>query len=404
MADLQDDPQSSSTAAVGELDRISRTAVPKHIKPAPVEYGSQPTPAAELTEPELAQLVVEPELADQQPAEPTAPQDSLSRARALLAAHPVADGYNRLAWTLGQRQWHDLELGESTLDTDIPRLRTGGVGAQFWSLLVPAEYAGDRAISATLEQIDLVKRVVAAYPEGFRLALTAGDMADARNCGRIASLLGPVSGHALGESLGTLRAYHALGVRSVAFAGTRWAGAKGEGLTPFGQEVVREMNRLGVLIDLTGAPREAVQGVLSVSRAPVLLSHSGARALTDTPVNASDDVLRALAPDKGVCMVGFAPEQTVRRVADHLDHVREVAGPECVGLSGMYGADVADVPHADDLRDVSCYPHLIAELLDRGWDETDIALLTWGNAARVVRDTEFTSRATRRRRPIPTAS
>lgn len=238
---------------------------------------------------------------------------------------------------------------------------------------------------------------MAAHPEGLRLALTADDMADARNCGRIASLLGPVSGHAVGDSLGMLRAYHALGARSLSFAGTRWAGNAGEGPTPFGHEVVREMNRLGVLIDLTGAPAQTVHGVLAVTRAPVLLSHSGARHSPTTPANASDDVLRALTPDKGVCMVGFAPEQTVSRVADHLDHVREVAGPECVGLSGMYGTDVADVPHADDLRDVSCYPHLIAELLDRGWDEADIALLTWGNAARVVRDTEFTSRVARRR-------
>ncbi|GAA2948965.1 dipeptidase [Streptomyces enissocaesilis] len=378
MADLQqDDPQSSSTAAVGELDRIPRTAVPARAQPA-----GPPAPAGPSA-----------------PEGPPAPEGegSLARARAFLAAHPVADGCNHLGRALAQRQWHDLELGESTLDTDLPRLRAGGVGAQFWSLSVPAECAGDRAVSATLEQVDLVKTVVAAYPERLRLALTAGDMADARNCGRIASLLGPVSGQALGDSLGTLRAYHALGVRSVLFAGTRWSGGEGEGLSSFGHEVVREMNRLGVLIDLTGAPDRAVHAVLSVTRSPVLFSHSGARALTDAPENVSDDVLRALAPDRGVCMVGFAPEQTVRRVADHLDHVREVAGRECVGLSGMYGRDVADVPHADELRDVSCYPRLVAELLDRGWDGTDVALLTWGNVARVVRDAEFTSRASRHR-------
>ncbi|MFD5098686.1 dipeptidase [Streptomyces albidochromogenes] len=396
MADLQDDPHTSSTTAVGELDRMLGTAVPE--TPEPEARAASPDELDELEELVFDGVAGEEE--GEPVAPPPAPEDSLGRARALLVEHPVADGFNRLASILGQRQWHDLELGESTLDTDIPRLRAGGVGAQFWSLLVPAEYAGDRAISATLEQIDLIKKVVAAYPEGLRLALTAGDMADARNCGRIASLLGPVSGHALGESLGTLRAYQALGVRSVTFAGTRWAGAKGEGLTSFGQDVVREMNRLGVLIDLTGVPVESVRGVLSVSRAPVVLSHSGARTLTDAPANACDDVLRALTPDKGVCMVGFAPEQTVSRVADHIDHVRAVAGRECVGLSGMYGADTADVPHGDDLRDVSCYPHLLAELIDRGWDEADLALLTWGNAARVVRDTEFTSRAARRR-PAP---
>ncbi|WP_274559254.1 dipeptidase [Streptomyces spiramyceticus] len=377
MADLQDDPHTSppsDTASVGELDPVQRTDMP------------EPT-----------QSVQDQERAPERPVESDV--DVLGRARALLADHPVADGYNGLGWTLRRRPWHDLQLGESTLDTDIPRLRTGGVGAQFWSLHVPVEYTGDRAVSATLEQIDLVRSFVAGYPEGLRLALGPGDMTDARNCGRIASFLGPVSGHALGDSLGTLRAYHALGVRSLGFAGTDWAGGAGDGLTVFGQEVVREMNRLGVLIDLAGTSSDTVHSVLSISRAPVLFSRSAARALADHPANVPDDVLRALGPDRGVCLVSFAPEQigaapSVRKVADHLDHVREVAGAQCVGLSGMYGAGL---PHADELTDASSYPRVVAELLDRGWDETDIALLTWGNVARAVRDAEFTARAARHR-------
>ncbi|HET6860266.1 MAG TPA: dipeptidase [Streptomyces sp.] len=324
-------------------------------------------------------------------------------ARALLAEHPVADGCNGLAWKLRALPWHDLELGESTLDTDIPRLRAGGVGAQFWSLQVPVDYTGDRAVSVTLEQVDLVRSLVAAYPESLRLAQDAGSMADARNCGRIASLLGPVSGHALGDSLGTLRAYHALGVRTLAFAGTRWTN-EGEGLTRFGQEVVREMNRLGMLIDLVGASDRTTHRVLTVAKAPVLFSRSGARALTDHPANVPDDVLRLLAPDNGVCMVSFAPDQvgtTVGELADHLDHVREVAGRECVGLGAMYGTDA---PHIDGLQDTSCYPKIIAELLVRGWDDADIALLTWGNVARTMQDAEFTARAARRRRGPSTAT
>ncbi|WP_327236327.1 dipeptidase [Streptomyces sp. NBC_01317] len=351
-----------------------------------------------------------PSSADPSGTTDTAPTEpgSDERARALLAAHPVIDGHNSLAQALRHTGPHDVELGEAALDTDLPRLRAGGVGGQFWSLAVPGQAVDqNRAISSTLELIDLVRSLISNCPEGLRLALNAGDLADARNCGRVASLLGPVAGPALGDSIGTLRGYHALGVRCVALAGAGWAA---DGLTRFGQEMVREMNRLGVLVDLSGTTSATARAALAVAKAPVLLTHSAARALTDHPANVADAVLELLPANHGVCMVSFAPEQvtratgrpSVRDVADHVEHVREVAGPESVGLSGTYGLE-AEGPRTAGLEDTSRYPWLIAELLDRGWDETDLAALTWGNAARVVRDAEFAARAARQRRGPSTA-
>ncbi|MGA5100631.1 dipeptidase [Streptomyces lavendulocolor] len=321
---------------------------------------------------------------------PTPAEVDIERARVLLAAQLVVDGHNTLAQELDRTHWHDLQHGSTFLDTDIPRIRAGGVGAQFWSLHVPP---GPAAVQETLDRIDAVRTLVESCPEALRLALTAADMVQARDCGRIASLLGPVSGAALGESLGTLRAYHALGVRSVGIAGTRWT-ADPAGLTPFGEEAVREMNRLGVLVDLSGASGATMERVLDISKAPVILSHSAAQALTPHAVNVPDEVLLRLRANGGVCMVSFAPDQVTRRadqpatlwdVADHVEHVREVAGPECVGLAGSYGL-TADAPHTIGLEDASSYPNLIAELLHRDWAEADIAGLTWGNAARVVRE------------------
>ncbi|RST13753.1 membrane dipeptidase [Streptomyces sp. WAC05374] len=321
---------------------------------------------------------------------PTPAEVDVERARVLLAAQLVVDGHNTLAQELDRTHWHDLQHGSALLDTDFPRIRAGGVGAQFWSLCVAP---GPAAVQDTLDRIDAVRTLIESCPEALRLALTAADMVRARDCGRIASLLGPVSGTALGDSLGTLRAYHALGVRSLSVAGTRWT-ADPAGLTPFGEEAVREMNRLGVLVDLSGASEATMDRVLDVSKAPVILSHSAAHALTPHADNVTDDVLRRLHTNAGVCMVSFAPDQVGRHgdqpatlwdVADHVEHVREVAGPECVGLSGSYGM-ATDAPHTIGLEDASCYPNLIAELLHRDWSEAHIAALTWGNAARVVRE------------------
>ncbi|MBW5483146.1 membrane dipeptidase [Streptomyces bambusae] len=342
----------------------------------------------------MADLQEEPEAGPSVGAPETVPgpvlAGALERAAALLAEHPVADGCNTLVWTLRQKPYHDT-------DTDIPRLlRSGAVGAQFWSLLTPV--TGDRVVADTLEQIDVAHELLGRYPDELLVALTAGDLADARNRGRIASFLGPVPGSTLTDSLGTLRAFHTLGVRSLAPAGAAWAQ---EGLTPFGHEVVREMNRLAMVVDLTACPPDAAIEITESSRAPVMISHTAAAALTRHPLNVPDEVLLAVRAAGGVCMVTFSAEQTgdsLHAVADHLDHIRSVAGPESVGLGACFGADPPH-GHPAGLGDPSGYPRLIAELLDRGWPEPDLALLTWDNAARVLRDVEFTSRAAHHRKP-----
>ncbi|MET8082012.1 dipeptidase [Streptomyces sp. NPDC005303] len=364
MADLQDELQPAAEA--GELPRL-------------FEAAPQPSTSGSAADAEL-----------------------LERARAILDAHPVADGYSGLPWALRHLPWYDLEVGESAVDTDVPRLREGHVGALMWSLHLPGGIDGDRAVGATLEQLDLVKTVVRNHPEGLRLACTAGQTTDARNCGRAAVLLGPAGAAALGDSLGILRSLHALGLRVLTLSGVSWASVAG--LTRFGEEVLREMNQLGVLADLSGASEATTRRTLAVSRAPVLFSRSAARVLRSHPANLPDDLLAELGAAKGLCMVPLTAEQTgptVRDVADHLDHVRAVAGAECVGLSGTYDAGAA---HPRELGDASRYPHLVAELLRRGWDEADLALLTWGNVQRVLRESDFTARAAQQRREPSTAT
>ncbi|MFF4039358.1 dipeptidase [Streptomyces sp. NPDC001816] len=326
-----------------------------------------------------------------------APADeTLRRAHSLLADHPVADGYSGLPWALRHLPWYDLELGELAVDTDVPRMREGHVGVLFWSLHLPEGLAGDRALGATLEQLDLVHSVIDSHPEGLRLVHTAGQIIDARNCGRAAVVLGPAGAPALDDSLGILRVLHALGLRVLTLTGTAWA--SDAGLTRFGEEVIREMNRLGVLADLSGASDATVGRATALSKTPVLCTRSAARALRPHPANLPDDLLAELGAAGGLCMVPLTAEQTgptVRDVADHLDHVRAVAGPECVGLSGAYDSGAA---HPHDLADASRYPHLIAELFRRGWSESELSLLTWGNVQRVLRSADFTARAAQHRR------
>ncbi|MEW2159537.1 dipeptidase [Streptomyces sp. NPDC007189] len=320
----------------------------------------------------------------------------LERAHAVLAAHPVADGYSGLPWALRHLTWYDLELGEAAVDTDVPRLREGHVGALFWSLHLPEGPGGDRATAATLEQVDQARSVIEANPEGLRLVRTAGQIIDARNRGRVAVLLGPAHATALDDSLGVLRILHALGLRVLTLAGTAWAGE--QGLSRFGEEVVREMNRLGVLADVSGAFAATAERVVALSKSPVLCTRSAAHGLRPHPANLPDELLAALGAARGLCMVPLTAEQTgptVHDVADHLDHVREVAGRECVGLSGTYDSGAA---HPRDLADASGYPYLIAELLRRGWSEPELALLAWGNVQRVLRSADFTARAAQQRR------
>ncbi|WP_405530960.1 dipeptidase [Streptomyces avidinii] len=327
---------------------------------------------------------------------------ALDRAVALLAVHPVADGCNTLVRTLHQRPYHDIETSDTGVDTDIPRLRAGGVGAQFWSLLVPSARApenatGDQVLSDTLDQIDTALTLMRRYPDSLCLALSADDMADARNRGRIASFLGPVPGRTLTDSLGALRAFHALGVRSLAPAGAAWAR---EELTAFGHEVVREANRLAILLDLTDCPPAVACRLAGASKAPVIISNTAAASLNPHPGNVTDEVLAALREANGLAMVTFDSARTgdsLHAVADHFDHVRAIAGPHGVGLGASFGTG-PDHPRPTGLTDPSGYPRLIAELLERGWPESEVAMLTWGNVQRVVRDAEFTARAAGHRR------
>lgn len=361
MADLQD--ELTATAEIGELDELA-------------------SPTEEALEP---------------PAD-----DTLARARALLTTHPVADGYCGLPATLRTLPWYDFELGDSSVDTDLPRLREGGAGALLWTLrLLPGTAHAEHPVTAVLEQLDFAKQVVADYPEGLRLARSASESCDARDYGRIAVLMGPAPAAAIGDSLATLRALHTLGLRVLTLTGTSWA--TDAGLTRFGEEVVREMHRIGVLADLTGASVRTARRVLALTKAPVILTHSGALALNSHPDNVPDDLLADLGVAKGVCLVPCSAERTgpgLGDVADHLDHVRRVAGPESVGLSGAYDTGAV---HPDGLADVSRYPHLIAELIERGWPDSDLARLTWGNLQRVLRETEFAARAAALRRPPSTA-
>jgi membrane dipeptidase len=376
------------------------------------------------------------------------------RARALLGASPVLDGHNDLPWAMRLLAGYDfgkvdVAAEQPGLHTDIPRLRAGGVGAQFWSVFVPSTLQGDHAVSATLEQVDAVHAMVGRYGDALALARTADEVERAWASGRIASLLGAEGGHSIDCSLGALRMLFALGVRYLTLTHNQnvpWADSATDapahgGLTRFGEEVVREMNRIGMLVDLSHVAPATMRAALDASEAPVIFSHSSARALCDVPRNVPDDVLERLAANGGLCMVAFVPpfvspacaawwaeardrlaaqgipeddfaagrealaaieaalprpEATLAEVADHVEHVREVAGADHVGLGGDY--DGVDRQPAG-LEDVSGYPRLIAELLDRGWADADLARLASGNALRVLRDAEAVARDLSAARP-----
>ncbi|MEV2234455.1 dipeptidase [Streptomyces phaeochromogenes] len=378
---------------------------------------------------------------------------SIEEANELLRDFPVVDGHNDLPWALREQVRYDIGARDIAADqsahlhTDLARLRAGGVGAQFWSVYVRSDLPG--AVTATLEQIDCVRQLIARYPADLRAALTAADMETARGEGRIASLMGAEGGHSIDNSLATLRGLYELGVRYMTLThndNIAWADSATDkpsvgGLSAFGREVVREMNRLGMLVDLSHVAATTMRDALDTSVAPVIFSHSSSRAICDHPRNVPDDVLERLPANGGVAMVTFVPKfvlqaavdwtaaadenmreqgfhhldttaeamkvhrlfeesnprpvATVPTVADHLDHMREVAGVDHIGIGGDYDG-TAFTP--DGLDDVSGYPNLIAELLDRGWSSTDLAKLTWQNAVRVLGAAEDVAREEQSRR------
>ena len=375
--------------------------------------------------------------------EPEAPSsDSLTSARAILATTPVLDGHNDLPWALrkaGESPAAPVDIAAPVpfTHTDLPRLHQGGVGAQFWSVYVPAQLQGDQAVAATLEQIDLVHRLVARHGNALELALSAEDVERIMAAGKIASLIGAEGGHSIASSLGVLRAMYALGVRYMTLThnlNVGWADSATDepeigGLSDFGREVVGEMQRIGMLVDLSHVSADTMNDALDVATGPVIFSHSSARAVTDHPRNVPDPVLERVPANGGVVMVTFVPQfvsaacrewdlearqeasrrgldprdvasyeqikdwriahpmpvATLAEVADHVEHVRTVAGIDHVGLGGDFDG-TGHLP--DGLGDVSGYPNLFAELIDRGWTAADCGKLASGNILRVLRDSE----------------
>lgn len=351
----------------------------------------------------------------------------------------IVDGHNDLPWALrrsaqGRTGEVDVSEPQPHLHTDLPRLRAGRVGAQFWSVYVPCSYTGDAAVTAVLEQVDLVHRLVARHPDHLAAATTADDVAAAMASGRIASLLGAEGGHCIGGSLGVLRMLRRLGVRYLTLThnlNVDWADSATDepgcgGLSPFGREVVAEMNRIGMVVDLSHVADTTMRDALATTTAPVLFTHSSCRAVTDHPRNVPDDVLGALRANGGVAMVTFVPRfvspavaawddiladamtaaglehrdlrardafaatwdgpppprATMGDVLAHLDHAREAAGVDHIGIGGDYDG-CPELPAG--LEDVSCYPALFDALADRGWSAADRAKLAGENALRVLR-------------------
>jgi len=390
----------------------------------------------------LAAIFAATPLLAQQPIDPKV-QARIDR---ILKKTPLIDGHNDLPWEL--RENHDfrvagLESGsdkrEKPLMTDIARLRQGRVGGQFWSVYITGTITGDEAIRTTIEQIDIARRLIDAYPNDLELASTADDVIRIHKSGRIASMLGIEGGRQIGGSLPALRSYYDLGVRYMTLTHnqtTEWADSatdepKYDGLRPFGQQVVREMNRVGMLIDLSHVSPATMKDAIAASQAPVIFSHSDAYALNSHPRNVPDDVLRLLPQNGGVVMVNFypgflspavsewnrnrsaeearlkslfsfskdqveaglksweganpRPEVPVSVVADHFDHIAKIAGHDHVGIGG----DLDGVPFTvTGLESVAGYPLVFAELIRRGWSDDNLAKLAGGNVLRVMRRAE----------------
>ena len=390
----------------------------------------------------------------------TAQTDYLARARALHKQSLLIDGHNDYPWALRE---HDAARSLDTLDiskpqpsimTDIARLKEGGTGGQFWSVYTPVELQGQAAVTATLEQIDIVHRMVRKYPQTFELALTADDVERIHKAGKIASLIGMEGGHSIDNSLADLRMFHRLGARYMTLthtSNTPWADSatdtpKSNGLSSFGEDVVKEMNWLGMLVDLSHVSPDTMEDAIRVSQAPVIFSHSDARALNDHPRNVPDNILQLLPKNGGVIMVTFvpgfvspkvnewnkrqtaeqdrlkaltpndaagvkagvdkwtaanpAPEATIGDVADHVDHIRKVAGIDHIGIGSDFDGITQTVK---DLDNVSTYPRLTAELLKRGYSEADIKKILGLNVLRVLREAEKVSKRLQAERGPSTA-
>ncbi len=382
---------------------------------------------------------------------PTKPDPArLTHIKALLREVPFIDGHNDLPWEY-RKHGNDMnvfdltrDMSEMKLVTDFPRLREGCVGGQFWSVYIPPTMLGSVAVRAVLEQIDVVHQMIARYPDYLELALTADDVQRIHRQGKIASLIGMEGGHSIDNSLAMLRMTYKLGARYMTLTHTKsldWADAAGDtpkshGLSKFGEEVVREMNRLGMLVDVSHVSDETMAAAIKVSQAPVICSHSSARALCTVPRNVPDNLLKKISETHGVVMVNFVPgflmekgrlyaaEQqieedrlqkiygkdeanqikvdegietwrkahpptrpTLNDVADHIDHIRKIAGIDCVGV----GADYEGFSHPPiGLEDVSCYPALLAELSRRGYSDDEIKKVAGLNILRVMRAAEQT--------------
>jgi membrane dipeptidase len=371
------------------------------------------------------------------------------RVERVLAGTPVIDGHNDLPWEIRDAydSWRsplDLEADTSKLEkrlqTDLPRMRKGGVGAQFWSVWIPAELKGDEAIRVTLEQIDIVHRMAVRYPRRLEMASTAADIRRIQKAGRIASLIGVEGGHQIGNSPAALRQFHALGARYMTLTHSKnndWADSATDdpvhdGLTPFGRAIVREMNRLGMMVDLSHVSPKTMRDALAASRAPIIFSHSNARALMDHARNVPDDVLKLLPANGGVVMVNFFPgfisdayrrraaerdaedarvknlysgqperraaalaawdsahpevDATLAEVADHIEHVRRIAGVDHVGIGSDFDGISGTSPKG--LEGVETYPALLAELARRGWSDSDLAKLAGANVLRAMERVE----------------
>ncbi|MCG8466633.1 MAG: dipeptidase [Gemmatimonadetes bacterium] len=354
-------------------------------------------------------------------------------AKRVLSSVPLFDGHNDLPWAIrGADAPMDVRAydisGDAAGHTDLARLRAGQVGAQFWSVYVPSSSMEDgSAARMQLEQIDIALQVISDHREELGFAGTAADVMRIFGEGRIASLLGMEGGHAIENSLGALRAFYALGVRYMTLthsANIDWADSccglpELGGLSPFGEEVVREMNWLGMLVDISHVSPESMHDALDVAEAPVIFSHSSAKALTAHPRNVPDDVLRRLPENGGVVMVTFvepfvneevrtytgppedAPRATLADVVAHVEHIRDVAGIDHVAIGGDYDG----IPRGPvGLEDVSTYPALFAELSRRGWSESELRQLAAGNMLRAMRAAEATARRLQAERGPSTAT